>query len=154
MNKHVKNITPETTDLSRRSFLVGTASVAGGLSLGFNLPFDAAHAADSTPEVNAWVIVKPDETIVPTDQTYVENAKSKDSPVVGVARSVSGVTPTLYVFCFPRSESQKQMQFRMRRRSTSHRIQTIRNERYPRRAGEVVLRSWTHSPATPEKHLR
>ncbi|MFW9324720.1 twin-arginine translocation signal domain-containing protein, partial [Glaesserella parasuis] len=33
MNKHVNNITPETADLSRRSFLVGTA--ASGLVLGY-----------------------------------------------------------------------------------------------------------------------
>src|SRR4029077_13934919 len=32
--------------------------------LGFTLPFDAAEAADSAPEVNAWVVIKPDETVV------------------------------------------------------------------------------------------
>lgn len=51
--------------LDRRSFLVGTATAAGGFSLGFHIPFvDAAEAAESTPEVNAWVVVKPDETVV------------------------------------------------------------------------------------------
>ena len=49
--------------LSRRSFLVGTAATAGGLSLGFHVPF-AAAAGDLPPEVNAWVVVKPDDTIV------------------------------------------------------------------------------------------
>jgi isoquinoline 1-oxidoreductase subunit beta len=49
--------------VDRRSFLVGTASVAGGFSLGFHIPFgDAAEAAESAPEVNAWVVIKPDET--------------------------------------------------------------------------------------------
>ena len=33
MNKHVKTLAPEATDLSRRSFLVGTA--ATGLVLGY-----------------------------------------------------------------------------------------------------------------------
>ena len=47
--------------LSRRGFLVGTA--ATGLSLGFHVPF-AAAAGDLPPEVNAWVVVKPDDTIV------------------------------------------------------------------------------------------
>ncbi|HJT15690.1 MAG TPA: molybdopterin cofactor-binding domain-containing protein [Dongiaceae bacterium] len=49
--------------LSRRSFLVGTAATAGGLSLGFHVPF-AAAAGDLPPEVNAWVVVKPDDTVV------------------------------------------------------------------------------------------
>jgi len=50
----------------RRSFLVGTAAAGAGFSLGFQVPFgtDAAHAADATPEVNAWVVIKPDDTVV------------------------------------------------------------------------------------------
>lgn len=52
--------------LSRRAFVIGTATVGGGLALGLDLPFDpeAAHAADATPEVNAWVVVQPDDTVV------------------------------------------------------------------------------------------
>jgi len=49
---------------NRRSFLVGSASAVGGLSLGFNIPFGTAAQAAEAPEVNAWVIVKPDETVV------------------------------------------------------------------------------------------
>jgi isoquinoline 1-oxidoreductase beta subunit len=49
----------------RRSFIVGSAAAVGGLSVGFHLPFgDAAMAAEMEPEVNAWVVVKPDETVV------------------------------------------------------------------------------------------
>ena len=49
--------------MDRRSFLAGTA--AAGLSLGFHIPLSAgALAADATPEVNAWVVVKPDDTVV------------------------------------------------------------------------------------------
>jgi isoquinoline 1-oxidoreductase subunit beta len=53
------------TQLSRRSFFI-TAAAAGGLMLGFRLPFDAgnAEAADATPEVNAWVVIRPDDTVV------------------------------------------------------------------------------------------
>jgi isoquinoline 1-oxidoreductase beta subunit len=50
--------------IDRRSFLASTAAAGGGLALGFSLPFDAAEAADGGSEVNAWVFVKPDETVV------------------------------------------------------------------------------------------
>jgi isoquinoline 1-oxidoreductase beta subunit len=52
--------------IDRRSFLVGTAAVGGGLSLGFAVPFgaDTALAQGGTPELNAWVVVRPDETVV------------------------------------------------------------------------------------------
>ena len=52
-------------DISRRKFLVGSASAAGGLAVGFHVPFGTgAAAAEAVPEVNAWVVVKPDETVV------------------------------------------------------------------------------------------
>jgi isoquinoline 1-oxidoreductase subunit beta len=52
--------------LSRRAFVIGTATVGGGLALGLDIPFgpDVALAADTTPEVNAWVVVRPDDTVV------------------------------------------------------------------------------------------
>src|SRR6476661_289066 len=52
--------------IDRRSFLVGTAAVGGGLSLGFAVPFgaDTALAQSGTPEVNAWVVIRPDDTVV------------------------------------------------------------------------------------------
>ena len=34
------------TSLGRRGFLVSGAAVAGGFSLGFSVPFGAAHAAE------------------------------------------------------------------------------------------------------------
>jgi isoquinoline 1-oxidoreductase beta subunit len=49
--------------LSRRGFLAGTAAATGGLSLGFHIPFADAQGAD-TPEINAWVVIKPDDTVV------------------------------------------------------------------------------------------
>ncbi|HEY7384250.1 MAG TPA: molybdopterin cofactor-binding domain-containing protein [Beijerinckiaceae bacterium] len=52
-------------DVSRRKFLAGSAAAAGGFSLGFHIPFGGdARAAESTPEVNAWVVIKPDDTVV------------------------------------------------------------------------------------------
>ena len=49
--------------LSRRGFLAGAAAATGGLSIGFHIPTAEAAAGD-TPEINAWVVVKPDDTIV------------------------------------------------------------------------------------------
>jgi isoquinoline 1-oxidoreductase subunit beta len=56
--------------LSRRSFVVGAAA-GGGLALGLNIPFAGSKAAlaqaqaqAATPEVNAWVVIKPDDTVV------------------------------------------------------------------------------------------
>src|SRR5439155_24872264 len=58
----------KTMSLNRRSFLASVAAIGGGLSLGFCVPFDSAAAettpAGSTPEINAWVVIKPDETVV------------------------------------------------------------------------------------------
>ena len=49
----------------RRSFIVGSAAAVGGLSLGFHIPFgDEAFADEAVPEINAWVVVRPDETVV------------------------------------------------------------------------------------------
>src|SRR5438477_3674530 len=57
----------ELTNLSRRKFIVGSAAAAGGgLALGFQFPFVKSAAAQSIastyPEINAWVVIKPDET--------------------------------------------------------------------------------------------
>src|SRR3712207_2540400 len=53
-----------TLDVSRRSFLVGSAAGLGGLALAFHVPLDQAAAAEGPAEINAWVMVKPDETVV------------------------------------------------------------------------------------------
>ena len=52
-------------DTSRRRFLVGSAAAVGGLSIGFHIPGGSAAAQTAgTPEINAWVVVKPDDTVV------------------------------------------------------------------------------------------
>src|SRR6202166_3617806 len=59
MNQHVK--------LNRRAFVIGTAAVGAGLALGLDLPFGGpavVRAADGSPEVNAWVVIRPDDTVV------------------------------------------------------------------------------------------
>lgn len=57
------------TTISRRRFLVGSAAAAGGLMLGFHVPFGSARAAaaadaETAGEMNAWVVIRPDETVV------------------------------------------------------------------------------------------
>jgi isoquinoline 1-oxidoreductase beta subunit len=52
-------------DTSRRRFMVGSAATLGGLSIGFHIPGgEAAAQTAGTPEINAWVVVKPDDTVV------------------------------------------------------------------------------------------
>ena len=48
--------------LDRRSFFLGAAATGAGLSIGLDLS-GAAQAA-TAPEINAWVVVKPDDTVV------------------------------------------------------------------------------------------
>src|SRR5437879_9798623 len=45
---------------TRREFL--KVSAAGGLAFGFHLP--AANAQDVAPEINAWEVVRPDDTVI------------------------------------------------------------------------------------------
>ena len=56
----------DTPTVSRRSFIVGTAAVTGGLALGLEVPFGpgVVRAADGSPEINAWVVIRPDDTVV------------------------------------------------------------------------------------------
>jgi isoquinoline 1-oxidoreductase beta subunit len=66
MNKTGSGKSP---NVSRRKFIVGSAAAGGGLALGFNLPFGAEPAAAQgtaagSTEVNAWVVVRPDDTCV------------------------------------------------------------------------------------------
>src|SRR5580692_2877309 len=53
--------------LNRRSFVIGGAALGSGLALGLDIPFGGpgvVRAADGSPEVNAWVVIRPDDTVV------------------------------------------------------------------------------------------
>jgi len=58
---------PRATGVSRRRFLAASAS-SGALVVGFHVPLAgtarAQAAAAAVPEINAWVVVKPDDTVV------------------------------------------------------------------------------------------
>jgi isoquinoline 1-oxidoreductase beta subunit len=65
MNKHV--FPNANLNLNRRAFVIGTAAAGAGLAIGLDLPFGGpavARAADGSPEVNAWVVIRPDDTVV------------------------------------------------------------------------------------------
>jgi isoquinoline 1-oxidoreductase beta subunit len=76
--------------MNRRSFVVGSAAAGGGLALGFELPFgpEAAHAAVSGPEVNAWVVIKPDESVV----IRVAKSEMGQGTITGLAQLVADET--------------------------------------------------------------
>jgi isoquinoline 1-oxidoreductase beta subunit len=51
--------------LNRRTFLASVAA-GGGLALGFGLASrpSRAHATQNVQEINAWIVIKPDETVI------------------------------------------------------------------------------------------
>ena len=50
---------------SRRKFIQGAAATAGSLVVAFNIPFTKdAGAQITTDEINAWVVVKPNDTVI------------------------------------------------------------------------------------------
>jgi len=53
--------------VDRRSFVLGMAAVGGGAAFGFDLPFggpELVRAGEGAPEINAWVVIRPDDTVV------------------------------------------------------------------------------------------
>jgi isoquinoline 1-oxidoreductase beta subunit len=69
--------------IGRRDFIVGGAALGGGFSLGVGLPATAEAAA--TPEINAWIVVRPDETVV----IRVVRAEMGQGTLTGLAQLVA-----------------------------------------------------------------
>jgi isoquinoline 1-oxidoreductase beta subunit len=64
MTMQSQNMVPAAT-ASRRGFLAGSAAMTGAFSFGFSFPLAvSALAQTAAPEVNAWLVVQPDETVI------------------------------------------------------------------------------------------
>ena len=52
--------------LTRRSFVIGSTALGAGLAIGLKIPFgpSVVRAQDGSPEVTAWVVIRPDDTVV------------------------------------------------------------------------------------------
>ena len=77
-----------TPKVSRRSFLVGTAAVSGGLALGLRLPYGGpavVRAADGSPEIGAWVVIRPDDTVV----VRIARSEMGQGSLTGLAQMVA-----------------------------------------------------------------
>src|SRR3954463_13030567 len=73
--------------LDRRSFIVGTAAVGTGLAVGLKLPFGpgVVRAQDGSPEVNAWVVDRPEET----GEIRLARSEMGQGPLPGLAQMVA-----------------------------------------------------------------
>src|SRR3989475_11602060 len=72
--------------IDRRSFIIGTAAVGSGLALGLKIPFGATvvRAQDGSPEINAWVVIRPDDTVV----IRVARSEMGQGTITGLAQMV------------------------------------------------------------------
>ncbi len=85
-----KTVLEKNAELSRRTFIVGSAAVAGGgLALGLNVPFGIeeaqAQSAPAATEVNIWVAIKPDDTCV----IRVARSEMGQGTITGLAQLVA-----------------------------------------------------------------
>ena len=74
--------------MNRRSFVVTAAAAGGGLALGLELPLGGPQpilAQDGSPEINAWVVIRPDDTVV----IRVARAEMGQGSLTGLAQLVA-----------------------------------------------------------------
>jgi isoquinoline 1-oxidoreductase subunit beta len=76
-----------TPKISRRSFIISSAALGGGLAIGFN-PFGGTavvRAADGSPEIGAWVVIRPDDTVV----VRIARSEMGQGSLTGLAQMVA-----------------------------------------------------------------
>src|SRR4029077_11544181 len=73
--------------VSRRKFLVSSAAVGGGVARGLRLPFgpEVVRAADGSPEITVWVVVRPDNSTA----IRVVRAEMGQGTITGLAQLVA-----------------------------------------------------------------
>jgi len=73
-------------NVSRRKFMITSAAAGGGLMLGMNVPFAGEALAQSgNVEMNAWVVIKPDDTVV----IRIARAEMGQGTLTGLAQLVA-----------------------------------------------------------------
>jgi isoquinoline 1-oxidoreductase beta subunit len=72
--------------MNRRTFIVSSAAVTGGLAIGFN-PFATrvASAQNATPEINAWVVIQPNDRVI----IRVARSEMGQGTITGLAQLVA-----------------------------------------------------------------
>ena len=78
---------------NRRSFVVGATAAGAGFALGLSLSSEsnAVYAADGSPEVDAWVAIRPDETVV----IRIMRSEMGQGSLTGLAQLVAEETQEL-----------------------------------------------------------
>ena len=82
------NAPTHIANLSRRKFVLGSAVAGAGLSLGIEMSvgLNAAQAASlATPEIGAWVVIKPDDTVI----VRVVRSEMGQGTITGLAQMVA-----------------------------------------------------------------
>ena len=76
-----------TPKIDRRAFVIGTGAVGTGLAIGLRIPFGTGvvRAQGGAPEINAWVVIRPDDTVV----IRVARSEMGQGTITGLAQMVA-----------------------------------------------------------------